>query len=48
LTTAIEMRNIVRQFPGVLANDHISLTVEAGEIHGLLGDWRFQTQARSC
>jgi len=38
LTTAIEMRNIVRQFPGVLANDHISLTIEEGEIHGLLGE----------
>ena len=38
MTTAVEMRNIVRQFPGVLANDHISLTVEEGEIHGLLGE----------
>ncbi len=35
---AVEMRNIVKQFPGVLANDHISLTVEKGEIHGLLGE----------
>ncbi|MEA3396622.1 MAG: ABC transporter ATP-binding protein [Chloroflexota bacterium] len=38
MTTAVEMRNIVRQFPGVLANDHISLTVKEGEIHGLLGE----------
>lgn len=35
---AVEMRNIVKRFPGVLANDHISLTVEKGEIHGLLGE----------
>jgi simple sugar transport system ATP-binding protein len=32
------MSNIVRQFPGVLANDHICLEVERGEIHGLLGE----------
>jgi len=38
LTTAVEMKNIVRQFPGVLANDHVCLEVEKGEIHGLLGE----------
>jgi simple sugar transport system ATP-binding protein len=32
------MRDIVKQFPGVLANDHVSLTVRAGEVHGLLGE----------
>jgi simple sugar transport system ATP-binding protein len=32
------MKNIVRQFPGVLANDHVYLEVEKGEIHGLLGE----------
>ena len=34
----LEMRNIVRRFPGVLANDHVYLEVEKGEIHGLLGE----------
>lgn len=38
MTTAVEMNNIVRQFPGVLANDHVCLEVEKGEIHGLLGE----------
>jgi general nucleoside transport system ATP-binding protein len=38
LTTAIEMCDIVRRFPGVLANDQVCLTVEEGEIHGLLGE----------
>lgn len=38
MATAVEMRNIVRQFPGVLANDHVCLEVEKGEIHGLLGE----------
>jgi general nucleoside transport system ATP-binding protein len=34
----LEMRNIVKRFPGVLANDHANLTIEAGEIHALLGE----------
>ena len=34
----LEMTNIVKRFPGVLANDHINLSVRAGEIHGLLGE----------
>lgn len=34
----LEFRNITKQFPGVLANDHISLTLESGEIHALLGE----------
>ncbi len=38
MAVAVEMRNIVRRFPGVLANDHVSLRVERGEIHGLLGE----------
>lgn len=32
------MRDIVKRFPGVIANDHIHLTVEEGEIHALLGE----------
>ena len=31
----LEMRNIVKRFPGVLANDHVNLTIHAGEIHAL-------------
>ena len=34
----LEMRNIVKRFPGVLANDHANLTIQAGEIHALLGE----------
>ncbi|MCS7179368.1 MAG: ABC transporter ATP-binding protein [Anaerolineae bacterium] len=35
---AVEMRGIVKRFPGIVANDHIDLTVRAGEIHALLGE----------
>ena len=34
----LEVRNITKQFPGVLANDHISFTLFAGEIHAFLGE----------
>jgi len=34
----LELRGITKQFPGVLANDHIDLTLEQGEIHVLLGE----------
>ncbi|HEV2074155.1 MAG TPA: ABC transporter ATP-binding protein [Thermomicrobiales bacterium] len=35
---AIEMRDIVKRFPGVVANDGITLQVRQGEIHALLGE----------
>ena len=34
----LELRGITKAFPGVLANDHIDLTLEEGEIHALLGE----------
>jgi general nucleoside transport system ATP-binding protein len=34
----LEVRNITKRFPGVLANDHISFTLEPGEIHAFLGE----------
>jgi general nucleoside transport system ATP-binding protein len=38
LKHTLEMNNIVKRFPGVLANDRASLTIRAGEIHALLGE----------
>ncbi len=35
---SLEMRGIVKRFPGVLANDHVNFDVKAGEIHALLGE----------
>ncbi len=34
----VEMLNIRKEFPGVLANDNITLTLRKGEIHALLGE----------
>jgi ABC-type uncharacterized transport system ATPase subunit len=34
----IELRGIVKAYPGCIANDHIDLAVDAGEIHALLGE----------
>ncbi len=34
----LELRGITKRFPGVLANDHINLTLQKGEIHALLGE----------
>ncbi len=34
----LEMRGIVKQFPGVLAADHIDFDVRSGEVHALLGE----------
>ncbi len=35
---AVEMINIVKRFPGVLANDNVNLTVFKGEIHAIVGE----------
>lgn len=35
---AIEMRNITKRFPGIIANDNITLGLKKGEIHALLGE----------
>jgi ABC-type sugar transport system ATPase subunit len=34
----IQVRNITKQFPGVLALDQVSLSVYPGEIHGVIGE----------
>jgi simple sugar transport system ATP-binding protein len=34
----LQMKDIVKKFPGVIANDHVNFSVRRGEIHGLLGE----------
>jgi len=34
----LELRGITKQFPGVLANDHIDFDLRDGEVHALLGE----------
>lgn len=35
---ALEVKNIVKQFPNVLANDHISFSIDKGEIFAIVGE----------
>lgn len=37
-TYAVEMLNITKRFPGIIANDNITLQLKRGEIHALLGE----------
>ncbi|HEU5280107.1 MAG TPA: ABC transporter ATP-binding protein [Gaiellaceae bacterium] len=34
----LELRGMTKQFPGVLANDHIDFDLRRGEVHALLGE----------
>ncbi len=38
MSYVVEMRNITKQFPGVLANDKVNFALKEGEIHVLLGE----------
>ncbi len=38
MAPVLELRGITKRFPGVLANDHINLTLDKGQIHALLGE----------
>ena len=38
MTAYLELKRISKSYPGVLANDAVDLSVEAGEIHALVGE----------
>jgi len=38
MTNVLELRGITKQFPGVLANDHIDITLREGKILAMLGE----------
>jgi ABC-type uncharacterized transport system ATPase subunit len=38
VTLAIELIDITKRFPGVVANDRVNLAVEEGEIHAIVGE----------
>ena len=38
METVIEMKGITKSFPGIMANDNITLDLRRGEIHALLGE----------
>ena len=35
---AVDMRQITKIWPGVVANDHVNFSVRKGEIHALVGE----------
>jgi len=37
-TPVLELHGVTKQFPGVLANDHIDFDLRRGEVHALLGE----------
>jgi len=36
--TLLEMRSITKEFPGVKALDNVNITIQEGEIHGIVGE----------
>ena len=44
---AIEMLGITKRFPGIIANDNITLQLKKGEIHALLGERKLKSKIQT-
>ena len=38
MSVAVELRHITKRFPGVVANKDVSMKVESGTVHALVGE----------
>lgn len=38
MTTLLDIKDLTKTYPGVIANDHVSFSIQPGEIHALLGE----------
>ena len=38
MSVILEMKDIIKEYPGVKALDHMNLTVHEGEVHALMGE----------
>lgn len=38
MNNVVEMKNITKRFPGIIANSHVNFDLRQGEIHALLGE----------
>ncbi|WP_298356111.1 ABC transporter ATP-binding protein [uncultured Litoreibacter sp.] len=38
MTTLLNLKGLTKAYPGVIANDNVSLTIKPGEVHALLGE----------
>jgi ABC-type uncharacterized transport system ATPase subunit len=38
MTPVLDLKNVTKAYPGVIANNAVNLTIPAGEVHALLGE----------
>ena len=47
-TNLLEMNNLTKRFPGVIALKNVSLKVKAGSVHALMGENGAEIGRASC
>ena len=38
MTPRLQLRNITKRYPGIVANDHVSMEIAPGEVLAVLGE----------